>query len=133
MAQNAGPYLSTDGLYNCIPLTCNITMKSNQSNNRRGSCHDLPAGANHTPEISRINRLIGQLEGVKRMISEQRYCPDILVQTKACSAALRQLEAKILERHLEHCVSEAFNGNKSKPHQAKKIEELIEIFRTRLK
>jgi len=133
MAQSTGTYLTSNWLYNRLSLTSNILMKDQLSKNGAESCHELPAGANHSAEISRINRLIGQLEGVKRMILEQRYCPDILVQTKACSAALRQLEAKILERHLEHCVSEAFSGSKSKPHQAKKIDELIEIFRTRLK
>ena len=37
----------------------------------------------HKQEIPRINRAIGQLEGIKKMIEEQRYCPDIIIQLKA--------------------------------------------------
>ena len=34
----------------------------------------------HKAEIPRLNRVIGQLEGIKKMIEEQRYCPEILIQ-----------------------------------------------------
>ena len=42
------------------------------------------------------------------MIEAQRYCPDILVQTRAIQSAIRSLERSLLERHIQHCVSQAF-------------------------
>lgn len=84
----------------------------------------------HSKQLNRISRIIGQLEGVRRMIEERRYCPDILTQTKAVYSAVRSLEASVLERHLKDCVSEAMttdNQNLTK----EKIEELLEIFRAR--
>lgn len=79
----------------------------------------------HSKELHRVNRIIGQIEGVKRMIEERRYCPDILTQTRAVNSAIRSLESKLLERHLEHCVRSAFNGLDGE----EKITELVELFR----
>lgn len=91
-----------------------------------GSC-DTKANPDHSKQIHRINRLMGQLEGVKRMIEERRYCPDILTQTRAVSSAVRSLEAQLLQGHLENCVREAFkSGSKD---SERKVEELVELFR----
>ena len=84
----------------------------------------------HRPQIQRINRMIGQLNGVKRMIEEGIYCPEILIQTKAVSSALRSLETSLLEGHLTGCVTEAITSGKDREN---KIEELIAIFKTRIK
>lgn len=81
----------------------------------------------HSKQLHRINRLIGQLEGVKRMISERRYCPDILTQTRAISSAVRSLEANILQVHLENCVADALSSEKGYADQ--KVAELVDIFR----
>ena len=81
----------------------------------------------HSKQLHRINRLIGQLEGVKRMIEERRYCPDILAQTRAVSSAVRSLEANILQGHLKNCVQSAFLSKKD--YADEKIEELIDIFK----
>ena len=64
------------------------------------------------------------------MIIENRYCPDILVQTRAVMSAIRSLEASLLERHLNHCVRsiESENENESKA----KVSELVDIFRSRM-
>ena len=51
-------------------------------------CHAEQADhPNHRAEISRLKRIKGQLDGIERMIEEGRYCPDILVQTRAVTAA----------------------------------------------
>ena len=84
----------------------------------------------HTDQIKRINRMIGQLGGVKKMIEEGVYCPEILIQTKAVSSALRSLETSLLEGHLNGCVTDAFNSGKG---QDIKVEELLQIFKTRIK
>lgn len=84
-------------------------------------------GAHHSGEIGRINRIIGQLNGIKRMMEEGRYCPDILVQTRASVSAIHALEAKIFEGHLRHCVAAALSS-KDKTDAARKIEELVDLF-----
>ncbi|MCB0331270.1 MAG: metal-sensitive transcriptional regulator [Bdellovibrionales bacterium] len=84
----------------------------------------------HKKQISRINRLSGQLEGVKRMIESQRYCPEILTQLRAIRSAVKSLEANVLQTHLTNCVTETFSSKRvSKREKDKKIEELIEIFK----
>ncbi len=82
----------------------------------------------HLAHINRMNRVIGQLQGIKRMIEERRYCPDILTQTRAASAALRGIEIAILETHLGHCVKDAFES-KSLSESSKKITELVEVMK----
>lgn len=81
----------------------------------------------HSAELRRINRIQGQLEGIKRMIQERRYCPDIITQTSAVRAAITSLEASILEKHLSACVRSAFKA--SDKESEVKIKELVEIFK----
>lgn len=52
----------------------------------------------------RINRIAGQVGGVKKMINEDRYCVDILNQIAAVRSALDQLGVNLLTGHLESCV-----------------------------
>lgn len=82
----------------------------------------------HSQEVQRINRIKGQLDGIKKMIEEGRYCPEILQQSKAIRSAIRSLERKILEKHLSGCVQKAFaSGNKKE--QEEKKQELLDIFK----
>ena len=82
----------------------------------------------HGKEISRLNRISGQLEGVRKMISENRYCPDILLQLKAARSAIRSLEARVLKTHLENCVVGAFEEKNEKGRE-EKILELVELYK----
>lgn len=84
----------------------------------------------HASELSRINRIMGQLEGIKRMIEEKRYCPEILVQTRAIGAALRSLETAILDKHLHCCVITAIQSGNRKESDGK-MKELLELFQKR--
>lgn len=54
----------------------------------------------------RLNRIIGQLNGVKGMIDDNRYCGDVLVQLCAAESALKSLSCLILENHMQTCVVE---------------------------
>lgn len=56
--------------------------------------------------ISRVNRIKGQVEGIRAMLEENRYCGDILIQISAAESALRSLSYLIFEDHLGTCVSE---------------------------
>lgn len=55
---------------------------------------------------NRLNRIIGQLNGIKKMLDENRYCGDILTQVGAAESALQSLGYTILKEHMETCVTE---------------------------
>ena len=82
----------------------------------------------HKSEIAKLNRIGGQVEGVKRMIEEGRYCPEILAQLKAIRSAVRTVEAHVLENHLNHCVADAMSAGNKKEAQ-KKIDEIKDLFK----
>lgn len=82
----------------------------------------------HSAEIKRLNRIEGQISGIKRMIEERRYCTDIIAQTRAVSAAIKALEAEILKSHLTHCVTEAFSSDDEKARQDS-IDEVMTLFK----
>ncbi|MCM1228131.1 MAG: metal-sensing transcriptional repressor [Clostridium sp.] len=61
---------------------------------------------------SRINRIVGQLGGIQKMLDENRYCGDILTQIAAVESALQSVGYIVLEEHLKTCaVEEIQNGN----------------------
>lgn len=70
----------------------------------------------------RLNRAIGQLNGVKAMIDDNRYCGDVLVQLAASEAAVRRVSEIILQDHLETCVVEQIRaGNVEVVDEAMKL------------
>lgn len=68
--------------------------------------------APHKRTMTRLKRIAGQVEGVMRMIEEDRYCIDVLTQIAAVQAALGKVGEEVLERHLQTCVVKAMeSGN----------------------
>ena len=59
---------------------------------------------NYEKHIPRLNKVVGQLNGIKKMIEDRRYCPEIITQLKAVSSACQSLEIIMLQKHLESCV-----------------------------
>ncbi len=55
---------------------------------------------------SRLNRITGQLNGIKKMLDENRYCGDILIQIAAAESALQNVGYMILKEHMETCMTE---------------------------
>ena len=82
--------------------------------------------ATHEDVIPRLRRIEGQVRGVIRMIEEERYCMDILVQLQAVKAALGRVEAGVLKRHAAHCVDDALASGDPTEQRAK-FEELAEL------
>lgn len=77
---------------------------------------------------NRLRRVAGQVDAVQRMIDDDEYCVDILMQISAATGALNKVGEVILEEHLKSCVRDAIeNGNEKDRDQ--KLEELIAIFR----
>ena len=87
----------------------------------------------HTKEITRIKRIKGQLDGIQKMIERGEYCIAILNQTKAVSSAVHSLETALLEKHIQHCVSGALSSDHDTQDREKKIQELLSLFRKRMK
>ena len=72
----------------------------------------------------RINRIVGQVGGIKRMVEEDRYCVDILNQISAVRSALDALGVELLSNHVETCVVGHGTGSehpKSKPMKPKQL------------
>ena len=55
--------------------------------------------------MSRLNRIEGQIKGIKNMLENNAYCTDILVQTSAASAALNSFSKELLSNHMRTCVA----------------------------
>ena len=60
---------------------------------------------------TRLNRISGQVNGVSKMIEENRYCVDVLTQISAIERALREIGFIILEDHLKTCVTSDIKAN----------------------
>lgn len=74
--------------------------------------------------MNRLNRISGQVDGVVKMIQNDRYCDDILTQLSAIDKAIQSLSFVILERHMYSCIQkEVKNGN------LEVIDEMMQLFR----
>ncbi|TFG66991.1 MAG: metal-sensitive transcriptional regulator [Gemmatimonadales bacterium] len=76
--------------------------------------------------LRRLSRVRGQIDGVRRMIEEERYCPDIMQQISAAHSALRAAEKVLLGSHLDHCATHAIERGGESAVQAR--EELVDLF-----
>jgi DNA-binding FrmR family transcriptional regulator len=85
----------------------------------------------HKDNLVALRRIEGQVRGVQRMIESRKYCVDILNQIYAAKGALVRVEEKILEKHFQHCITEAVEGNCEKEKQQKLDEILKLIHQTR--
>jgi CsoR family transcriptional regulator, copper-sensing transcriptional repressor len=74
--------------------------------------------------IKRLHRIEGQVRGIERMVSEERYCIDILTQIAAVSTALESLSVKLLEDHVRNCVADALAAGDAEV-AAEKSEDLL--------
>ena len=72
----------------------------------------------------RLNRIIGQLSGISKMLDDNRYCGDSLTQIAASEAALQQVGYILLKSHMETCVAEDIKNGKQDT-----IEETIDLMR----
>jgi CsoR family transcriptional regulator, copper-sensing transcriptional repressor len=57
--------------------------------------------------IRRLRRVEGQVRGLQKMVEEDRYCPDIMIQLSAVQEALRMVGRTLLRNHLKHCTTHA--------------------------
>jgi len=77
--------------------------------------------------LGRLRRIEGQVQGIQRMVEEDKYCVDILLQLTAVQGAVEQVQRLLLGRHIESCVAEAIRSGSTRDRQ-KKVDELLEVF-----
>ena len=82
-------------------------------------------GEDHAKLVARLNRIEGQVRGLKKMVAEDRDCLQVLKQIAAASGALRSLGAVILEDHLKGCVATAIQTH---DNESQMISEVVDIF-----
>jgi len=76
--------------------------------------------------LKRLRRIEGQVRGLQRLVEEDRYCADILVQVSSVQEALRSVGRALLRNHLRHCASEAIRDQT--PGRAEAMyEELLSL------
>ena len=73
---------------------------------------------------TRLNRIDGQIHGIKKMVKEDRYCDDILIQLSAVNKSIKSLANYILENHMYNCIlSDIEKGN------VEIVDEVVTLFR----
>jgi CsoR family transcriptional regulator, copper-sensing transcriptional repressor len=83
--------------------------------------------ANKAKVLARLRRIAGQVEGIARMLEEDRYCMDVLLQVGSAQAALGQAGKLVLRSHVETCVADALTAG-TPANRKQKIDELMEVF-----
>jgi CsoR family transcriptional regulator, copper-sensing transcriptional repressor len=81
--------------------------------------------ANKDALIKRLHRIAGQVRGIERMVEQERYCIDILNQISAVDTALEAVALRLLEDHVNHCVTGALASGDAAVAQDKG-QELLE-------
>ena len=78
--------------------------------------------------IHRLNRIEGQVRGIKRMVEDEAYCPDILIQVSAVNSALNSFSKVLLGNHIRTCVA-----NDIRNGQEETIDELVTLLQKLMK
>jgi len=82
--------------------------------------------------LKRLRRIEGQVRGLQRMVEENRYCADIIVQVASVQEALRGVARNLMKNHLRHCAAKALASGKPKESSAM-YDELLELIYTHLR
>lgn len=77
--------------------------------------------------LGRLRRIEGQVQGIQRMVEEDKYCVDILLQLTAVRGAVEQVQKLLLARHISSCVADAIRSGNGRERQ-KKMDELLDVF-----
>lgn len=77
-----------------------------------------------TEVLKRLNYIEGHLQGVRRMVEQNKYCVDILKQTFAIRRAIEKMETMMLDNHLHTCVVDGIKGGR----EDEMVEELVELY-----
>lgn len=78
---------------------------------------------------NRLRRIEGQIRGIQKMVEEDRYCADILVQIASVQEALRGVSRALMENHLRHCTTHALRSGKPQDAETMYAELLDLVYR----
>ena len=81
---------------------------------------------------NRLRRIEGQIRGLQKMVEEERYCADIIVQIASAQEALRGVARNLMKNHLKHCAAKALASGKPK-ETAAMYDELLELIYSHLR
>ena len=76
--------------------------------------------------LKRLRRIEGQVRGLHKMVEDDRYCPDILMQVASVHEALKGVSRELVRNHLTHCARRALKGSEAQAQAA--IDELIAVW-----
>lgn len=82
----------------------------------------------HEEEIKRLNRVVGQIEGIAKMLGNKRKLAEVLVQFKAVHSALRGVEERVFLNFAAAAIEDIAAAEKRKEREAK-MQELLEIYK----
>ena len=83
-------------------------------------CHCSQRKKEYKKLIHRLNRIEGQIRGIKGMVENNAYCPDILIQSAAVNAAINAFNKELLANHIRTCVADDIRNGKDES-----IDELV--------
>ena len=76
--------------------------------------------------LRRLSRVEGQIRGIQRMVEEDRYCADILMQVTSAQEALRAVARSLMRNHLAHCATHAIRNGSEHEREAM-YDELLDL------
>jgi DNA-binding FrmR family transcriptional regulator len=78
--------------------------------------------------LKRLRRIEGQVRGLQKMVEEERYCPEIMVQIASVHEAVRAVGREVMRNHLRHCATQAIRAGG--PEAEATYDELLELIYT---
>ena len=81
---------------------------------------------------NRLRRIEGQVRGLQKMVEDDRYCADVIVQIASVQEALRGVARNLMKNHLHHCAAKALQSGKKKEADAM-YDELLELIYAHLR
>ena len=75
--------------------------------------------------LRRLRRIEGQVRGLQKMVDEERYCGDIIMQVASVQEALRSVARELMRNHLKHCATAAIKQSDAKAEAM--YDELLEL------
>jgi len=78
--------------------------------------------------LKRLRRIEGQVRGLQRLIEEERYCADVMVQVASVHEALRSVSRELMRNHLRHCAAAAIRAGDAKAEAM--YDELLDLIYT---
>lgn len=107
-------------------LCLSVDMEKTRRHNRSHPEHDP---VDHTRQIPRLRRIEGQVRGLQQMITDRRYCLDVINQAGAIISSLRRVQSDMLHDHLSACTRSSFSRQLSETDRQSMIDEVARLLK----